>query len=100
MNEKGLPKAGLIHIRWHQFIFKQLKPSRIMRVEKGYRWQYVKRKIFMKTRGANYIGIWFGPLYIMFGMPWTEIAIAARNSTRKWQIDNGIIPNSANKVCK
>ena len=44
-----LPKARLIDFRWT-----------------GSDWS----PLFIKTRGANFAAVWFGPLQIVWRMPW------------------------------
>jgi hypothetical protein len=45
----------------------QLPKARLVRF--GWRWPYIGR-FFLKTRGANFAAIWFGPFKVSWRMPW------------------------------
>jgi hypothetical protein len=74
MSDYKLPKAPLIRVRIMWYWFGQMMPKRILRVSSGYRWRYVRQRLFLRSRGANFMQIYVLCLSTMIRMPWLDMA--------------------------
>lgn len=59
----SLPKAKWLHVRWNSWFLPGWWNER--HLEKRLRMPW-----FMYTRGANFAGVWIGPLCIEWARPW------------------------------